>query len=86
MGNQRREAMNAREQILVEARFQELAHQYGSGVTLIGLFGAIIYLTAVILLGISYWWFVGFFIAVWIAMGAFNSVLVGRARAEVLIE
>ena len=76
--------MNPREHILVQARFQELAHQYGDAVTVLGLLGGIIYLTAVILLGISSWWFAGCFIAVWFTMGAFNTVLVSVAKKEVL--
>jgi hypothetical protein len=78
--------MNTREHILVHARFQELARQYGAGVTLLGLFGGIIYLTAVILTGVSYWWFAGFFVAIWFSMGIFNIVLASMAKQQILIE
>jgi hypothetical protein len=78
--------MNTSQHIQIHARFQELAQQYGGGITVLGILGGIIYLTAVILLSISNWWFAGCFLAVWFSMGAFNMVLASMAREQILNE
>ena len=80
--------MDTFQQGLVEQRFHELEQQCGSGTTLLCLSGGVLYMlaisAAVVLFGISTWWFAGFFIAIWLTMGGFNMVLASMAKKQVL--
>jgi hypothetical protein len=79
--------MDTFQQGLVEQRLHELEQQYGSGTPLLGLLGGVLYMlsisAAVVLLGISTWWFAGFFIAVWFTMSYLDTALASVAKAQV---
>jgi type IV secretory pathway TrbD component len=79
--------MDTFQQGLVEQRFHELDQQYGSGTTMLSLASGVLYLlvisAAVVMFGISTWWFAGFFIAVWLTMSYLDTALASVAKAQV---